>query len=124
MSEKKKGMKLFDSERKVMEVLWEFGEMRASEIVKVLKDRIGWNRNTTYTVVKKCVEKGAIKRIEPHFVCQAMYSKEDIQEYETEELVNRMFDGSKEKFFAAFLDKEDFTDDEIQNLKDMVKNLK
>ncbi len=124
MSEKKKGMKLFDSERKVMEVLWEFGEMRASEIVKVLKDRIGWNRNTTYTVVKKCVEKGAIKRIEPHFVCQAMYSKEDIQEYETEELVNRMFDGSKEKFFAAFLDKEDFTDDEIQSLKDMVKNLK
>ncbi len=124
MSEKKKGMKLFDSERKVMEVLWEFGEMRASEIVKVLKDRIGWNRNTTYTVVKKCVEKGAIKRIEPHFVCQALYSKEDIQEYETEELVNRMFDGSKEKFFAAFLDKEDFTDDEIQNLKDMVQKLK
>lgn len=123
MSEKK-GMKLFDSERKVMEVLWEQGDIRASEIVKILKERIGWNRNTTYTVVKKCVEKGAIKRIEPHFVCQAVYSREDIQDYETEELVNRMFDGSREKFFAAFLDKEDLTDNEIQSLKDMVEKLK
>ncbi|MCH5265184.1 MAG: BlaI/MecI/CopY family transcriptional regulator [Lachnospiraceae bacterium] len=122
MSEK--GMKLFDSERKVMEVLWEYGDMRASGIVKVLKERIGWNRNTTYTVVKKCVEKGAIKRIEPHFVCQALVSKEDIQEYETKELVNRMFDGSKEKFFAAFLDKEEFSDSEITHLKELVQKLK
>ena len=40
-------MKLFDSELKIMEVLWEQGPKSAKEIVDVLSDRIGWNKNTT-----------------------------------------------------------------------------
>ena len=40
-------IKLFDSELKVMEVLWREGELPASQIVKILKDETGWNRNTT-----------------------------------------------------------------------------
>lgn len=114
--------KLFDSERKVMEVLWEQGEMRASEIVKVLKERTGWNRNTTYTVVKKCVEKGMIKRIEPHFVCQALVTKEEAQESEMKDLLNRMFDGSKEKFISMFLEKVEMTEEEKIQIKKLVEN--
>ena len=94
-------MKLFDSERKVMEVLWREGEMPAGQIVKILKEETGWNRNTTYTVIKKCVDKGAIKRQEPGFVCSPLISRQEVQDYETEELIDKMFDGSKEKFFAA-----------------------
>lgn len=45
-------IKLFDSELKVMEVLWERGESKAGELVKILKEETGWNRNTTYTVIK------------------------------------------------------------------------
>lgn len=62
-------MKLFDSELKVMEVLWTQGEMPARDIVDVLSASIGWNKNTTYTVIKKCIEKGAIAREEPNFLC-------------------------------------------------------
>ena len=57
---KKEGIKLCESELKVMELLWEEGELRAGEIVPILSARVGWNRNTTYTIIKKCVEKGAI----------------------------------------------------------------
>ena len=53
-------MKLFDSELKVMEVLWEQGDKPAREIVDVLSERIGWNKNTTYTVIKKCIEKARL----------------------------------------------------------------
>ena len=49
--------KLFDSELKVMEVLWREGSMTAGNIAAILAEEIGWNRNTTYTVIKKCVEK-------------------------------------------------------------------
>ena len=45
-------IKLFDSELKVMEVLWREGGMAAGQLAKILKDEIGWNRNTTYTVIK------------------------------------------------------------------------
>ena len=90
---KKEGIKLCESELKVMELLWEEGELRAGEIVPILSARVGWNRNTTYTIIKKCVEKGAIRRIEPKFVCQPLVT----QVYEINALAERLFDGSLEK---------------------------
>ena len=116
-------MKLFDSERKVMEVLWREGEMPAGKMVKILKEETGWNRNTTYTVIKKCVDKGAIKRGEPGFVCSPLVSKQEVQDYETEELIDKMFDGSKEKFFAAFLDGKKLSKQEVDQLKKLIDDL-
>lgn len=60
-------MKLFDSELKVMGVLWREGDQTAKHISDILKTEIGWNMNTTYTVIKKCMAKGAIARSEPNF---------------------------------------------------------
>ncbi|MCI9137611.1 MAG: BlaI/MecI/CopY family transcriptional regulator [Lachnospiraceae bacterium] len=117
-------MKLFDSELKVMEILWKAGEMTAGQIAGILKEEIGWNRNTTYTVIKKCVEKGAIERLEPKFRCRVSVSKEEIQSYETEELIEKMFDGSKQKFFAAFLSEKSLTKEELQQLKELVEQIK
>jgi predicted transcriptional regulator len=116
--------KLFDSEKKVMEVLWEHGTMIAGDIVKILNGSIGWNRNTTYTVIKKCIAKGAIERTEPHFTCTPLITREQVQDYETNELVDKMFDGSREKFFAAFLNGSKLSEEEVKSLKDMVDKLK
>lgn len=116
-------IKLFDSERKVMEVLWREGELPAGQVVKILKEEIGWNRNTTYTVIKKCVDKGAIKRQEPGFMCCPLISRQEVQDYETEELIDRMFDGSKAKFFAAFLDGKKLSKQEVGQLKRMIDDL-
>ena len=49
-------IKLFDSELKVMEVLWREGDLTSGQIAGILKEEIGWNRNTTYTVIKMCIE--------------------------------------------------------------------
>lgn len=116
-------IKLFDSELKVMEILWKEGDLSAGQLAKILKEETGWNRNTTYTVIKKCIDKGAIKRTEPKFICRAVISKEDVQAYETEELVERMFNGSKKQFFASLLSGNALTPGEIQELKDMVNNI-
>ena len=94
---KKEGIKLCESELKVMELLWEEGELRAGEIVPILSARVGWNRNTTYSIIKMCVEKGAIRRIVPKFVCQLLVTKEQSQVNEFIALAERLFDGSLEK---------------------------
>ena len=116
-------MKLFDSERKVMEVLWREGEISAGQVVKILKEETGWNRNTTYTVIKKCVDKGAVKREEPGFICRPLISRQEVQDFETEELIDKMFDGSKEKFFAAFLDGKILSKQEVDSLKKLIDDL-
>lgn len=61
--------KLFDSEAKVMEIIWARGAISAKEISLIAADTIGWNKNTTYTVIKKLETKGFIRRDEPGFIC-------------------------------------------------------
>jgi len=110
-------IKLFDSELKVMEVIWTMGESTAKSIAEILGQSIGWNKNTTYTVIKKCVEKGAIERVEPNFVCRALVSKEDVQGAEIDELVNKLFDGSTELLFASLVGQQKLPSDLIERLK-------
>lgn len=117
-------IKLFDSELKIMDVLWKQGDLSAGQLAKILNDEIGWNRNTTYTVIKKCIEKGAIERFEPNFICKAVITREQVQQHVTEELIDKMFEGSAERFFAAFLDSKSFSPEEIDKLRRLVKNLK
>lgn len=117
-------MKLFDSELKVMEVLWKEGDLPAGRIAAILKEETGWNRNTTYTVIKKCMEKGAIERYDPKFMCRALISRQAVQSCETEALIDRMFDGSRQQFFAAFLSDEKLTEEDIRQLRELVDHLK
>lgn len=113
-------MKLYDSELQILSVLWDNGPMSASNIAKILKDSIGWSRNTTYTVIGKCVDKGAVRRDEPKFMCTPLVTREQVQSYETENLIQRMFQGSKKDFFAAFLRDEHLSRDELQELRDLI----
>ena len=116
-------IKLFDSELKVMDVLWREGDMTAKQISDILKAEIGWNMNTTYTVIKKCIAKGAIERREPNFLCHALIPKAEVQAAETDELIGKLFDGSADKLFAALLGRKKLSADQIAKLKQTVRDL-
>lgn len=117
-------IKLFDSELKVMDVLWKEGDTTAKKISDSLKEQIGWNMNTTYTLIKRCIGKGAIERREPNFICHALLPKEQVQEQETTELINKVFDGSVDLLFASLLNRKDLSEKEIEELKQIVDRLK
>ena len=113
-------VKLFDSELKVMNVLWRGGQRTAKEISDILKAETGWNMNTTYTVIKKCIAKGAIERSEPGFLCRALIPKEAVQQAETDELIGKLYDGSVDKLFAALLGSKKLSPEQIARLKALV----
>lgn len=117
-------VKLFDSELKVMEVLWEQGAATAKDIVDVLSERIGWNKNTTYTVIKKCIEKGAIERREPNFLCTPLVTKDEVARSETEQLIDKMFGGSSELFFSSFLKNQGLSEADAARLARMIEEAK
>lgn len=116
-------IKLFDSELKVMSVLWREGDTTAKHISDVLKGETGWNMNTTYTLIKRCIKKGAIARSEPHFMCHALIPQEAVQDAETDELINKIYDGSVDKLFAALLSRKKLSAQQIEKLKQIVKDL-
>ena len=139
--------KLFESELKVMEILWNEGEkasrpsdgsvcqrqtstvqikdldrgtVSAKRIAEVLKEQVGWSKTTTYTVLKKCVDKGAIERVEPGFLCRAKITREQAQRYETNELIDRMYGGRADQLVAALLDGGRLGAEEIARLRRLV----
>lgn len=116
-------VKFFDSELKVMNVLWEEGDRTAKQISETLRKKIGWNVNTTYTVIKKCIAKGAIERTEPNFTCHALIAKDEVQQAEAIELVDKIFDGSADKLFAALIGSKKLSREETERLKKLVDEL-
>lgn len=114
--------KLFDSEAKVMEIIWDKGPISAKEISLVAADSIGWNINTTYTVIKKLVTKGFIQRDDPGFICIPLISKTEMQKVEARSLLSRVFGGSRKALFSALLEDEQLSEDEINELRKLIDN--
>lgn len=114
-------IKLFDGELKLMELLWENEPVTAKELSVLALEAYGWNKNTTYTVIKKLVEKGYIARSEPGFQCAAKIHKSDVGKSETHSLIKKLYGGSKKAFFAAFLEDGEMTREELEEIKKMIE---
>jgi predicted transcriptional regulator len=113
--------KIFESELKVLELIWANEPVSAKEISVLAEKNIGWNKNTTYTVITKLEEKGYIKRSDPGFVCTSLISKSDVQKEETNGLLVRLFGGSKKALFSALLEDESLSEEEIRELRNMIE---
>lgn len=115
-----KEMRLHEGELNVMELLWSNKVLAAKDISKIIKEYIGWEKNTTYTVIKRLIDKGAIQREDPGFLCSAKVTKKEIQEIETKALLNKMFNGSLVTFINEYLANQSLTTEEIIELQRML----
>ena len=116
-------MKFYDSELKVMDLLWKKGELSAKQIADALNQSIGWNKNTSYTVIKKLVDKGAVSRSDPGFLCTALITRADAQRRETRGLIDRMYGGRADRLVASLLEGRALDKAEIERLRQMVEEL-
>lgn len=98
-----------------MNVLWNERDCTVKHISNLLKEEIGWNMNTTYTLIKRCIKKGALERSEPNFMCHSLIPREKAQIAETKELIDKMF--------AALIGNKQLSEKEIKKLKDLIKDL-
>lgn len=117
-------IKLYDSELKIMDVLWKNGDTTAKQMAEILKKQVGWSKTTTYTLIKRCIDKGAIERIEPNFLCHPLVTIEQARELETTELINKMYDGAADQLVASILDRKNLSPEEIEKLRQLVNRLR
>jgi len=116
-------IKLFDSELKVMEILWREGDTTAKRIAEILGEEISWSKTTTYTIIKRCLEKGAIERRDPNWVCHPLVTIEEAREYETSELINKMYHGAADQLVASILGGKTLSKEEIERLKQAIRDM-
>ena len=112
--------KIFDSELKLMELIWEREPVSAKDLSILAATALEWNKNTTYTVLKKLEAKGFILREDPGFICSSLVTRGEVQKSEAKSLAARLFGGSKRALFSALLEDEELTADDIAELKDMI----
>lgn len=110
-------IRLHEGELNIMELLWSNKSLAAKDIAKIIKEYIGWEKNTTYTVIKRLIEKGAVKREDPGFICQALVSKRTIQQSETKNLLAKFYNGSLSSFFVEYLSNQRLTPAEVMELR-------
>ena len=113
-----KDLKLCDSDYKFMIIVWEHAPLNSGELVTLCKERLGWKKSTTYTVIKKLTERGFIKS--ENAIVSVLVAKEECQSVESDYFVERTFGGSLPGFLAAFLNSRKLTEAEAEEIKRMI----
>ncbi|MBP3459862.1 MAG: BlaI/MecI/CopY family transcriptional regulator [Lachnospiraceae bacterium] len=111
-------LKLCDSDYRFMMIVWENAPMKSGELAGLCKEKLGWKKSTTYTVIKKLCEKGYIQN--ENAIVSVLIPKEKVQAEETEYFVERTFEGSLPGFLAAFLGGRILSEEEAEKLKKMI----
>lgn len=114
-------MGLSDAELKVMSVIWEAGgEAPARQVIDALAASDDLSSSATYTLIYRCIKKGAIERVDPGFVCRATISQQEMQDEQTSQLVDRLFGGSTDRLFAALVNRKKVSPHEMERLKSVI----
>ena len=111
--------KVFESEYKFCLILWENEPIKSGDLGKLCREKLGWKKTTTYTVIKRLSERGVVKN--ENTIVSSLVSKEEIQEAEIVDMVEKTFEGSLPAFIAAFGRHERLTEEEIENIKRMIE---
>ena len=115
-------LRLHEGELNIMELLWSNKELAAKDISKIIKEYIGWEKNTTYTVIKRLIDKGAIQRTDPGFICSALVTQRSVREIETKRLLNQFYNGSLQTFISEYLKNQRLSAGDIAELQKLAKN--
>ena len=111
--------KVFESEYRFCLILWENQPITSRQLSELCKDRLGWSKTTTYTVIKRLCDRGVIKN--ENTVVSAIISKEEAQMAEIDELVEKKFEGSLPAFIAAFAKKKELSEEEIESIRRIIE---
>ncbi|MDY2807468.1 MAG: BlaI/MecI/CopY family transcriptional regulator [Oscillospiraceae bacterium] len=116
-------MHLTEAERKVMEVLWEQDNMTAKDIAVELKNRVGWSKTTSYTMLSRCEGKRLLHRQEPAYRCSAAITREQAAEWETDELLQNNYHGSADVLVAALVGQKKLSLKQLKKLYQQLSEL-
>lgn len=111
-------LKLSNADYRLLSIVWDAEPIASPELCKVAEAQLGWKRTTTYTVLKRLCDKELLQN--ENTIVSSLIGRQQIQRAESRQVLERSFDGSLPKFIAAFLGDEKITDDEAEQIKQMI----
>ena len=114
--------KIYESEYRFCLILWEHEPVTAVELARLCQEQLGWKRTTTYTVIKRLGERGVLKN--DSGAVTSLVSKDEAQASEIDELVEKRFEGSLPAFVAAFTQRQDLSERELDEVQRMIDRIR
>lgn len=110
--------KVFESEYRFLQILWNNEPIGSTQLVGLCRESLGWSKATTYTVIRRLAGRGIVKN--ENATVTSLITKDEVQEAEIDELVERTFGGSIPQFIAAFTRKENLSREDIAQIRQML----
>lgn len=113
------------AEWNVMECLWERSPRTGREATQWLEERMGWNRSTTLTLLRRLEAKGAVASDTERGVksFRPLFRREDAALRETENLLSRAYHGSLSLMVSSLTKKQSLPQEEIDELYALLREL-
>lgn len=107
--------KIFESEYRFCLLLWEHEPVNSTKLVALCKEQLGWSKATTYTVIRRLVERGVVQN--ENATVTSLISKEEAQKSRLDEMMKDTFENSMPAFLAAFSRSKKLTREEVNQLQ-------
>ncbi len=111
--------KIFESEYRFCLILWAHEPVKSAELARLCREKLGWSKTTTYTVIKRLGDRGVLKN--ENTIVTSLVTKEEVQLSELDELMEKRFEGSLPAFIAAFARRQDLSDAEIEEIRRIIE---
>ena len=113
-----KDLKLYDAEYRFACIVWAHEPINSGELTKLCEKEMNWKRTTTYTVLKKLCERGILQN--ENAVVTSLVKKEQVQRYESHQILEKVFDNSLPAFLTAFMSDKKLSKEEAEQLKKLI----
>ena len=106
-----------------MKVFWRLGEATVADVVAELEGQTDWKPRTIQTLVRRLTQKGALTYEERgrEYLYRPTVEEKDCEHAASRSFIDRVFEGKLAPFLATFVEKEDFTSEEIEELKKLLE---
>ena len=111
-------MKLGIVEAKFADIIWQNEPLTSGELVKLCASELNWKKSTTYTVLKKLCDRGIFKNEGGKVT--SLLTKDEFYAMQSEKFVEETFSGSLPAFIAAFTQRKELSDSDIEEIRRMI----
>ena len=111
-------IELGEVQARFADIVWEHEPVGSGELVKICEKELNWKKPTTYTVLRKLCEKGLFRNEDG--VVSAVISRDEFFAARSKEFVKESFAGSLPAFIAAFTSQSSLSDEEIDEIQQMI----
>lgn len=111
--------KIPEGEYRFCLILWENEPIRSAQLAQLCKERLGWSRTTTYTIIRRLIDRGIVQS--ENAIVTSVVKKEEVQFSEMNELVEKTFEGSLPAFIVAFARRQKMSEEDIEALRRLIE---